>query len=267
MQVAEPSQQLGLSPGSAAQGEAESEQQGAALEAAAAPLHAAPAPTASLLAATPAPAAAHAPADSERGGARRSAAPRLRTGAAEEWHALLRDAKQLVEEIERADPHHPAYQAGPGGASAEEAHARYQEVVSLDDGRVARSSGMRRAGSQNKPQSISMRPLNSSPPSPARPFSAVPRQPGGPARLPAGSQHEAGGTAGGGQQVRSSCVLPGAALCVQQMAESAHAHAAGWQPLEKVFCEAHRRAARCNASHRRLDSDADNALPLDAVRP
>ena len=121
LEAAEPSQQLGLSPGAAAE---------AAAAAAAGPAWqgasggGASAGSTPLAAATPA--AAPAP------GVTAVSSRRLHTGHAEEWGQLLRHAKLLVREMEQSDRKNSnhAFRHDITVTTEEQADARYQQAVS-----------------------------------------------------------------------------------------------------------------------------------------
>lgn len=118
MDIAEPSQQLGLSPGAAELQAAAAQQDGASPATAAADAAVPP------LAATPAPGAA--------AGAEEAPAPKKQLSApAANWHFRQSSAKQLVQEIVAADPEDPSYAPGPLAMSVEQAQARYGRVVSM----------------------------------------------------------------------------------------------------------------------------------------
>ena len=130
MQVAEPSQQLGLSPGAAALDAAAGVLQQQQQLAAVAALQQGPSPSAAtaegptaLPAATPAPAGEAA---ADGAGLRE----RPISGAAAEWHHLLGAARQLLAEIQQADSSLGSFVRDPFLATAEEVEARYAEVVS-----------------------------------------------------------------------------------------------------------------------------------------
>lgn len=119
MEVAEPSQQVGLSPGAAELPAASALQPSNASPAAAGAEAALPAPAATPMLGDAAGAGALAP-------ARRSM-----SSPAADWHCLHQAARQLVEEVLKADPAQPGFAAGPYPMSAEQANDRYTRVVSM----------------------------------------------------------------------------------------------------------------------------------------
>ncbi len=119
MEVAEPSQQVGLSPGAVVLPAAAAPQPSSASPAAAGAEAALPPPAATPLAGDAAAAGAAAP-------ARRSM-----SSPAADWHCLHQAARQLVEEVLKADPAQPSFAAGPYPMSAEQANDRYTRVVSM----------------------------------------------------------------------------------------------------------------------------------------
>lgn len=130
MQVAEPSQQLGLSPGAVALDAAAGVLQQQQQMAAAAAVQQGPAPSAATAGGpTPLPSATPGPPGEA---AADGAGPRERpmSGAAAEWHHLLGAARQLLAEIQQADSSLDSFVRDPFLATAEEVEARYTEVVS-----------------------------------------------------------------------------------------------------------------------------------------
>lgn len=118
MEVAEPSQQLGLSPGAAELQTAPQQQAGASPDAADAGAAVSP------------PAATPALGDAAGAGAA-PAKKRDMSSPAADWHCLHHSARQLVEEVLQADPASPGYAAGEYVLTAEQAEARYTRVVSM----------------------------------------------------------------------------------------------------------------------------------------
>ena len=119
MEVAEPSQQLGLSPGAAEL------QMAAAVQQQAGPSPA----TADGGAAVSPPAAT--PGDAAGAVAAAPAKKRDMSSPAADWHCLHHSARQLVEEVLQADPASAGYAAGAYVLTAEQADVRYKRVVSM----------------------------------------------------------------------------------------------------------------------------------------
>ena len=132
MQVAEPSQQLGLSPGAADAAAALDSQQGGASE-----QPASPAPSAAAGAAPAAPVVIPAlpatPLEPHRGA-------REQSGAAAEWQHLLDCTQLLVEEMAQADPQHPGFRPDPVLTTPEQQYALHRDVVSAQGWAGARRS-------------------------------------------------------------------------------------------------------------------------------
>ena len=119
LEAAEPSQQLGLSPGAAAE---------AAAAAAAGPAWQGAGGAGAS--AGPTPLAAATPAAPPGPGAAAVSSRRLHSGHAEEWGQLLRHAKLLVREMEQSDRSNLAFRPGITVATVEQADVRYQQAVS-----------------------------------------------------------------------------------------------------------------------------------------
>jgi hypothetical protein len=121
LDAAEPSQQLGLSPGAAAE---------AAAAAAAGPAW--QGPSGAGASAGPTPLAAFTPAATPAPGVTAGSSRRLYSGHAEEWGQLLRHAKLLVREMEQSDRKNSnhAFRHDISVTTEEQADARYQQAVS-----------------------------------------------------------------------------------------------------------------------------------------
>lgn len=133
MQAAEPSQQLGLSPGAGEQ-EAMAASAGGQPEAAGSLEPPADPSLAIVAAAAPTPAPATTPAPLLHGVAAAAPeaqrAPRLLSGMAAEWQDLLDWAAELVRELEATDRLHPTFRPNPYLPAEEEQDAHYEDVVS-----------------------------------------------------------------------------------------------------------------------------------------